>query len=74
MHPTTFEYLNPTDQQKERMQMTRDAAKAYAKILDSALPEGPDKTYIFRELRSLAMWCNVAITRHPDGAPRQDPQ
>lgn len=70
LHESTFEYLKPTDNQMTGMSLAREAAKTYAAALDNLLPDGPDKTYIMRNLRSLAMWVNVAITRHPDGAPR----
>jgi hypothetical protein len=72
LHPTTFDYLLPTECQKEKMSLLRMAAKQYAEILDKALPEGPDKTYILRQHRSVAMWANVAITRLSNGAPRVD--
>ena len=71
MHVTTFEYLKPTAEQIEKMERLRTAAKAYADIIDATLPEGPDKTYTLRLMRTVAMWANVAITRQPDGAPRQ---
>jgi hypothetical protein len=70
MHPSTFDYLKPTDEQLRRMEIVRAAAKDYYGTLDRELPVGPDRTYIMRELRSLAMWVNVAITRWPDGSPR----
>ena len=70
LHPSTFEYLKPTDEQIGQMAAVRLAAKEYADILQAALPEGPDKTFILRAHRANAMWANVAITRHPDGAPR----
>jgi hypothetical protein len=71
LHPSTFEYLKPTDEQVERMNRVRAAAKAYADILDAELPPGPDKTFVLRAHRSNAMWANVAITRQPDGTPRE---
>lgn len=70
MHPSTYEYLKPTDEQIEAMAKVRAAAKAYNDVLDAVLPDGPDKTYVIRNHRSNAMWANVAITRHPDGTPR----
>jgi hypothetical protein len=70
MHSSTFEYLKPDDAQINLMREAREASKKYAQTLDEVLPEGPDKTYIFRKLRELAMWANVAITRLPDGTPR----
>lgn len=71
LHPSTFEYLKPTDEQVERMSRVRAAAKAYSEVLDTELPEGPDKTFIQRAHRSNAMWCNICLTRHPDGSPRE---
>jgi hypothetical protein len=70
LHAETFNYLNPTDKQKEQMYRAREAAADYAAALDRVVPEGADKTYLLRKLREVAMWANVAITRHADGAPR----
>lgn len=70
MHPTTYEYLKPTDEQLALMAKVREASRVYGEILASLLPDGPDKTFVIRAHRSNAMWANVAITRQPDGAPR----
>lgn len=70
MHPSTYEYLKPTDDQVDRMQRVRDAAKAFSEVLDRELPDGPDKTFVLRHHRTTGMWANVAITRQPDGSPR----
>ena len=70
MHPTTYEYLKPTDAQMDQMAKHREAAKAYGAALEALLPDGPDKTFVIRAHRSNAMWANVAITRQPDGSPR----
>lgn len=70
MHPSTFEYLKPTDEQIEQMRVVREAAKAYCDVLEDHLPDGPDKTFVIRAHRSNAMWANVAITRSADGTPR----
>lgn len=70
MHPSTYEYLKPTDAQIELMAKVRAAAKEYGEKLEALLPDGPDKTFIMRAHRSNAMWANVAITRLPDGTPR----
>lgn len=70
MHPSTYEYLKPTDEQIAQMGRVRAAAKAYSDVIEAELPEGPDKTYMLRNHRSNAMWANVAITRRPDGTPR----
>lgn len=71
LHASTFKYLKPTDAQIEEMAIVREAAADYCKVLEEALPDGPDKTFIIRAHRSNAMWANVAITRQADGTPRQ---
>lgn len=70
MHPSTYEYLKPTEEQLNTMSALREAAKTYGETLKRLLPEGPDKTFVIRAHRSNAMWVNVAITRLPDGTPR----
>jgi hypothetical protein len=71
LHPSTFGYLKPTEAQIIAMGDARAAAHGYARALDALLPEGPDKTYTLRKLREVAMWANVALTRHADGSPRE---
>lgn len=71
MHPSTYEYLKPTEAQNESMAKVRQAAKVFNDVLEAELPEGPDKTFTIRGHRSNAMWANIAITRLPDGTPRQ---
>ena len=70
MHATTYDYAKPTDEQVERMQRVREAAKAFSEVLERELPDGPDKTWVIRNHRTTGMWANVAITRQPDGAQR----
>lgn len=70
LHDSTFEYLKPTDVQIETMAQLRIAAMQYAQAVNMMLPEGPDKTYALRKFREVAMWINIAVTRHPDGTPR----
>ena len=53
LHPSTFSYLAPTDDQMTVMADLRQRTDVYAQALDAALPEGPDKTYLLRKLRSL---------------------
>lgn len=72
MHPSTFKYLAPTENQLHTMEMLRSTTADYAANLEDNIPDGPDKTYIMRKLRELAMWINVAITRNPDGSPRSE--
>ena len=70
MDNSTFEYLKPTDQQATDMAALRLAAKHYAETIETLVPEGPDKTYTLRKLREVAMWVNIAVTRQPNGSPR----
>lgn len=70
MHSSTFEYLQPTDAQKADMEVCRKAAADYARTVTAKLPDGPDKTYLLRKFREVAMWANIAITRNADGSPR----
>ena len=71
MHTSTYEFLKPTDAQIEKMARLRVAARLYGEVLEAELPDGPDKTFVIRTHRSNAMWANVAITRLPDGTPRE---
>jgi len=71
MHISTFEYLKPTEDQLKQMEEARQRAFAYANAIEALLPEGPDKTYALRKFREVTMWINVALTRNPDGSPRQ---
>ena len=70
LHASTFEYLKPTDAQLNTMAAVREEFAEFASKLDLAIPDGPDKTYLLRQLRDCAMWANIAITRNPDGSPR----
>lgn len=70
LHDSTFEYLKPTDDQLVAMSWARGLMAKFAAQLDPLVPDGPDKTYLMRKLREVAMWVNIAITRNADGSPR----
>jgi hypothetical protein len=72
LHESTFEYLKPTPAQLKKMDTLRKASRDYAETLDANLPDGPDKTFILRNLRTVAMWVNVCLTRCADGRPRTE--
>lgn len=72
LHESTFGYLAPTDIQRARMETLRTAAAEYARVLETYLPDGPDKTHVLRMHRQNAMWVNVCVTREADGTPRKD--
>ena len=67
---STFADLKPTEDQLKNLHVLRLEFANFAKALSDALPDGPDKTYVLRLVRTAAMWANVAVTRQPDGAPR----
>lgn len=71
MDDRTFEYQKPNAAQLADMNDLREVAENYAEALEDLLNDGADKTYCLRLLRTLAMWANVAIMRHADGAPRE---
>ncbi len=70
LHESTFEYLKPTEEQYISMSEVRAEFAALCRSLNHQIPDGPDKTYLFRQLRDCAMWANIAITRNPDGSQR----
>lgn len=72
LHPNTFQYHKPTDKQFAQMDRARAAITTLAAELDNILLSSSDKTYVLRKLREIGMWANVAITRHPDGTPRDE--
>jgi len=72
MHPSTFEYLMPTEEQQKSMAAIRNAFADCMLNVVTIVPEGPDRTYLLRQLRECGMWANVAITRNPDGSPRRE--
>jgi hypothetical protein len=71
LHRSVFEYQKPNDDQLDRMAEMRSHFAAFAQYLDGALPDGPDKTCVLRQLRDCAMWSNVTLLRTADGTPRQ---
>ena len=70
LHESTFDYLTPTPDQLQTMATVRAEFRAFMTCLDHNIPNGPDKTYLLRQLRDCGMWANIAITRNPDGSPR----
>lgn len=71
LHATTFHYIKPNENQMLTMNKARMVSEQYALALEQLVPDGPDKTYLLRKVREVAMWVNVAITREANGAPRE---
>lgn len=71
LHATTYGYLKPTEQQLTDMAATRERFRLLSDFLEINLPDGADKTFVLRTVRTAAMWANVSITREADGGPRE---
>jgi hypothetical protein len=67
----TFQYVRPPDRQIADMAVLRGEFTGLCKMIEDVVPDGEDKDYAIRLLRSAGMWCNIAITRHEDGRPRE---
>jgi len=72
MHASTFDYLQPTETQREHMTDMRSAFHELSIKVGQLVPPGTDRDHVIRLVRDAAMWANVAITRHADGQPRKD--
>lgn len=72
LHRSTFEYMQPSPGQISRMNEARAAVKLYADAIEKIVPPGPDQTYALRQLREVAMWVNIALTRDNNGKPLED--
>lgn len=70
LHRSTFSYLQPTADQLDAMGLCRSACANCADVLVQHIPDGADKDHALRLLREVSVWANIAITRNPDGSPR----
>lgn len=61
---------SPAPGQIEAMKILNKAAKDYADVILELLEDGADRDYIIRRIREIAMWCNVCVLKHDDGADR----
>ena len=59
----TFQYVMPTEEQKEQMQVFRDKYEALAKELE-ALPSSRGLSLALTKLEESAFWLNKAITQN----------
>lgn len=69
MHDSTFEYLLPTDDQKETMRVVRINFKSLCDVITKMVPDGRYKALTITALEEAAMWANKGITRDSTGAP-----
>lgn len=59
-----FTYHVPTPEQKEDLEVVREAARAFAYLLVSRVPSSADRTAALRKLRECVMTANAAIVLH----------
>lgn len=62
--PVTFEYLQPTDEQKLTMNRLRTAYKALYEEVKSNLPANRGASIALTKLEESAMWVNKSITEN----------
>jgi len=60
---TTFQYVQPTDEQKTAMQTFRDKYEALATELET-LPKSRGLSLALTKLEESAFWLNKAITQN----------
>lgn len=70
LRKSVFDYLKPSDDDLATMNTVRALFKDFTAHLYRLLPDGDDKDFVMRTLRTAAMWANVSITRDDNGAPR----
>lgn len=64
-----FSYHPPKDNQPERYDKIRSAAKTFALVLLECTPEGPDQSVAIRKLRECVMTANAAVALEGDELP-----
>lgn len=60
---STFQYVQPTDEQKATMQKFRDLYEALYKEIET-LPANRGRSIAMTELEQSAMWLNKGITNN----------
>lgn len=56
-----FTYHPPTDNQPEKYKRIREAALAFARVIDASCDPGPDRTAAIRHIREAVMTANASI-------------
>jgi len=59
-----FTYHPPKGDQGDRYTTIRNAAKAYAKLIDNLTPECREQSLAYTYLETAVFWANAAIARH----------
>jgi len=61
---TAFTYHPPKGDQPERYIKLRDAAKAFAFLIDECVPDSREKSVAMTNLEQAVMWANAGIARN----------
>lgn len=60
----TFQYVQPTDEQKQMMQVFRDDYETLAKAIKLTVPAGRGLSLALTKLEESSFWLNKAITQN----------
>lgn len=60
----SFQYINPTDEQKELMQLFRDKYQKLAEEVLANVPESRGRSIAVTKLEESAFWLNKGITNN----------
>jgi len=66
-----FSHIDPSAAQAAAIDEVRKAFSVLWERVDFLMPEGADKTFVRRTLRTASMWVNAAIMHHEDGSERK---
>lgn len=61
---SNFQYINPTEEQKELMQVFRDELQKLADKIKAEVPESRGKSLALTNLEQSAFWLNKGITNN----------
>lgn len=62
MKQISFQYVKPTEEQVDLMQVFRDMYQALGERIQAELPDGRGKSLALTNLEQSAMWLNKGIT------------
>jgi hypothetical protein len=59
-----FKYHSPKDDQPQRYEEIREAAKNLANVINRNTPASREQSVAFTQLEDVVMWANAAIARN----------
>jgi hypothetical protein len=59
-----FTYHAPKGDQAERYSNLRQAAKGFARLIDTYCPDSEEKTIALQRVQEAVMWANASIARN----------